>query len=332
MDNDTKKQELDVADFGSTGQKIRRVRERKGVAAPQLAAKCGITKGAMSLYENGLRQVSDEKRKSIADVLGVTDYALKYYNLNDVLDVLYSLFEMEDKGYISPDNISSTDEFLNEAIEQWSEQRNLWIKDQISDNEYHNWKDTFAFYSTSEHDTNLSSNDDPDSLQQNHLKRGRGLMFLSLNSRLVSLSHSLSVSSELQERICNYVNCSVEYLNDRNQIHYIPDESHRNDATKFDEVIFDILNIMDVHADTEYIRTIQIQLSRVVLYHLAQKGILLNAIPTKEISKQKIDFLYDGTKPRFNAFEFGLYYTELAIIREMTGITYQEMFTGLKSE
>lgn len=115
-------------------------------------------------------------------------------------------------------------------------------------------------------------------------------------------------------------------------IRFTPKGAFNRDVLNDKDVLFDILNIMDNHADTEHFRTIQIQLSRVVLYHLAQKGILLSGIQIKEISKQKILFLCDGTKPRFSAFAFGFYYSELAVIRELTGISYQEMFTGIADE
>ena len=78
-------------------------------------------------------------------------------------------------------------------------------------------------------------------------------------------------------------------------------------------------------------RTIQIQLSRIVLYHLAQKGFLTKVLRAKEIPEQKTDYLFEGVKPRFNTMAFGYFYTELAVIRELTGMSYREMFTGIAS-
>ena len=91
-----------VAIWGSTGQKIRKIRERKGIIAPKLAEQCKTTKTAISYYENGLRQVSDDKRKAIADALGVSDHALKDHQLHDEADILFTFFEMEERGYLKP--------------------------------------------------------------------------------------------------------------------------------------------------------------------------------------------------------------------------------------
>ena len=99
-----------------------------------------------------------------------------------------------------------------------------------------------------------------------------------------------------------------------------------------EETLFDILDIMDKHTDSEQYRTIQIQLSRIVLYHLTQKGFLTKVLRAKEIPDQKTDYLFKGVKPRFNTYAFGYFYSELAVIRKLTGKSYQEMFRGSGKE
>ena len=148
-DKKSNKPDLKEEYFGSTGQKIRKIRERKGVTAPQLAANCGITKGAMSLYENGLRQISDEKRKAIADALGISEKALKDYQFRDDLDILFALFEMEERGYIQPQVIGDRIEFLTanpllqSSITVWSEKYQQCENGSLSAEDYADWKDSF---------------------------------------------------------------------------------------------------------------------------------------------------------------------------------------------
>ena len=157
-------------------------------------------------------------------------------------------------------------------------------------------------------------------------------MFQSLESRFLSMNYAKEVSLELQKRICNYVNCSIDYLNDRNCIKFTPEEPKTAESSDDRNTIFDILDIMDKHTDSEQYRTIQIQLSRIVLYHVAQKGHLVKVLRAKELPQQKTDFLFEGVKPLFNANAFGYFYTELSFIRELTGMSYQEMFTGIADD
>ncbi|MBP0974227.1 MAG: helix-turn-helix transcriptional regulator [Oscillospiraceae bacterium] len=149
-DKKSNKKDPEKEYFGSTGQKIRKTRERKGVPAPQLAANCGITKGAMSLYENGLRQVGDEKRKAIADALGVSDYALKDHQLHDSSDILFTLFEMAEMGYLKPVvtedsvGVQIMNPDLHDAILVWNEKYQQKLDGTLSQEEFDEWKDSFS--------------------------------------------------------------------------------------------------------------------------------------------------------------------------------------------
>ena len=54
-----------------------------------------------------------------------------------------------------------------------------------------------------------------------------------------------------------------------------------------------------------------------------QKDFLNNKIP-----EQKTDYLFEGVEPQSNIMKFGFFFTELSIIREITGMSYQVLFTG----
>ena len=139
-----------VAIWGSTGQKIRKIRERKGIIAPKLAEQCKTTKTAISYYENGLRQVSDDKRKAIADALGVSDHALKDHQLHDEVDILFTFFEMEERGYLKPVvteesvGVQIANPLLHDALLLWNEKYQQKLNGTLSQEEYDEWKDSFT--------------------------------------------------------------------------------------------------------------------------------------------------------------------------------------------
>ena len=338
----------------STGDKIKLIRTRKGIAVKDLAAQLKITVAALRHYEDNIRQVNDERLQEIADQLDVNVSALYDRKISTITDIMHTLFEIENTEVIMPDKYPITEdesstpygvraiqETLNIAIEQWSEQRELWYRGEISDDEYKNWKDAFpAPIVDAPAQTESTSSDENAVVPQRETITGKldsqirkhYLLFQSLESRFISMGYAEEVPLELQKRICNYVNCSIEYLNDRDRIKYNPNETDRAENAPDRDVIFDILDIMDKHTDSEQYRTIQIQLSRIVLYHVAQRGFLIKVLRAKELSQQKTDYLFEGVKPRSNMLAFGFFYTELSAIRNLTGMSYQEMFTGKKSE
>ena len=140
---------------GTTGQKIRKIRERKGLTAPELAEQCNTTKTAISYYENGLRQISEEKRKAIADAMGISEKALKDHQFRDDLDILFALFEMEERGYIQPQVMGDRVELLTSApllqsaITIWSEKYQQRENGTLSEDDYADWKDSFFADQTS---------------------------------------------------------------------------------------------------------------------------------------------------------------------------------------
>ena len=144
--------------------------------------------------------------------------------------------------------------------------------------------------------------------------------------------HVSDVKPELLERICSYVNCSEAFLYDRACIEFKPLGNTVTDIVEDRKTLYDILSLMDKATDTEQARTIHIQLSRIVLYHLGQMGISRDDIRMRQMSQSKLDYLYSNKRPKLHTATFGLYFTELSFIREHFDISYQEMFTGIKGE
>lgn len=101
-----------------------------------------------------MRQVSDDKRQAIADALGVSDHALKDHQLHDSADILFTLFEMEDKGYLKPVvtedsvGVQIVNPLLHDAVLAWNEKHQHKLDGTLSQEDYDEWKDTFELEQT----------------------------------------------------------------------------------------------------------------------------------------------------------------------------------------
>ena len=100
----------------------------------------------------------------------------------------------------------------------------------------------------------------------------------------------------MQLKIIPYVNCTVQFLNNDKYIEYSPEAEYDTEHLKDTETIFDILGILDHCADTESYRIVQVQLSRIVLYHLKEKGFDVSADATTV--EEAADEIYNFLKKR----------------------------------
>lgn len=87
--------------------------------------------------------------------------------------------------------------------------------------------------------------------------------------RFNSLKAVVETTDEQKLAIAKYVGCPIWWLVNEQDIKFEPkDTSPESDNS----VLFMILDIMDGCADNDIDKAMQIQLSRVVLYHLNEKG------------------------------------------------------------
>ena len=158
----------------------------------------------------------------------------------------------------------------------------------------------------------------------------------SLPQRWASLRHGDAISDNDISRIAAFTNCTISFLYSDDQKEYVPADKDKA-ANVNDLYILDmILGIMDRCPDTGNLRRVQIQLSHIVRYWLAQKGIgfdELSGSDYKAISKDKLKFLYDKDTHVFDqTFRYGLNFTELDAIRETSGLTFLYLFTGIEGD
>lgn len=79
------------------GDKIRKIREEKGISRQELSKSTGVSVEMIVHYENGHRKPKKEFLEKIADGLGVNVMAISEPELDSSLGCMYALFELEDR-------------------------------------------------------------------------------------------------------------------------------------------------------------------------------------------------------------------------------------------
>ena len=101
-------------------------------------------------YETNYRGPSKERLKEIAELYEVSINAIKKYDFNNPIDVIYSLMWLEEEFpyyeiIIDNDSYEKTDynEIVQNAIREWQQMRVKRENLEISDEEYLDWKLNF---------------------------------------------------------------------------------------------------------------------------------------------------------------------------------------------
>lgn len=155
-----------------------------------------------------------------------------------------------------------------------------------------------------------------------------------LPQRWISL-HACSELTKMQiVEITEFVNASLFFINSEKCVEYVPEHEVYDKKHLLNmEILFTILNVMDGCADTDFYRTLQIQLSRIVLAHLREKGYTQEKLnECKLISTDKLDFLINGNEKNDITLNYGLNFSDLAALYEYTGLSYIYMFTGVEEK
>lgn len=174
-------------------------------------------------------------------------------------------------------------------------------------------------------------------------KRSTFVKLTSLPQRWASLHGGSKIDSQLVTDISRYVNASLFFLSNDNNTSYSPEneeymQSDNNEYWEYRKfcisdigLLHSIFEILDDCADSDYYRILQIQLSRIVLSHLAEKGINKeNLSQYKQLSGYKLEFLCTGIARIDPTYNYGLNFSDLSVIHRNTGLSYLYMFTGVE--
>ena len=141
----------------SQGARLKFVRELRYMSKPTVAEflKLGGEKPTDSIdkYERNAREAKKKRVKALAELFGVSDYAIRRYNFVDPNEVIYyHMWEEE----LSPDSEYVFDQdamkktYYNEdvirGLEECGGMRERRMKGEISDQEYIEWKLNYNLY------------------------------------------------------------------------------------------------------------------------------------------------------------------------------------------
>lgn len=147
----------------------------------------------------------------------------------------------------------------------------------------------------------------------------------SIPQRFNSLRAVLDTSDEQKLAIAKYVGCPIWWLLNEQNIKFEPKET----SSDSDSVLFTILDIMDGCADNDIDKAMQIQLSRVVLYRLAEKGFGKEKLSTfTGVDQKKLHFILTGEVNRDSSLNYGLNFSDLVYLKNVTGLDYPYLFSG----
>ena len=136
----------------------------------------------------------------------------------------------------------------------------------------------------------------------------------------------MRTSDEQKLAIAKYVGCSVGWLMNEHGVKFKPKAmlSDRNSS-----VLFTILDIMDGCPDNDIDKAMQIQLSRIVLYHLSEKDFGTEKLSTlSDIDQNKLHFILTGKENKDSSLNYGFNFSDLVYIKNVTGLDYPYLFSG----
>ena len=140
----------------TTGGKIKAIRKMMGFTQKDLGIEVGFPEASADVriaqYESGKRGVTKDRLEMIAEVLGVSPATMRERNINDQLDLLHTLFEIENDYGLKPDLVLHNDDiepslalvfpddFDFYGFWEWIDMRQAYDFGIINKNDYDHWK------------------------------------------------------------------------------------------------------------------------------------------------------------------------------------------------
>lgn len=149
----------------TSGDKIRKIRELKGLSRKELANWCGMSEFTLRNYELGVSRIPHKQLEILAAKLGVNINALSNPTDNSLLSFAHILFDFEDEYELVPLSIEvdkngeieelyvclKISDEINEDegyssmlayffLSEWNDMRERLTKGEITREEYNEWR------------------------------------------------------------------------------------------------------------------------------------------------------------------------------------------------
>ena len=129
-----------------SGEKLKKLRLMRNLTQKELAIKSGLTDAAIRNYELGNRSPSKEQLQKISEALDCDISALINHEPNSIFEIMHIIFDYEKEMKLRPliDESSSAllshDMNFNDFLVEWDEMRKKHYNDEITDEEFEDWK------------------------------------------------------------------------------------------------------------------------------------------------------------------------------------------------
>ena len=138
----------------TVGEKIRKYRIEAGYTQRELARMSRLSESAIRNYELGNRTPSPEQIEKIAASLKINPFAISDPDFTSYVGTMHALYELEEKyglhayieggvAHLSFKNKGWDSLHMSEEIHNWAEMYEKLRKEEISEEEYLEWKNTY---------------------------------------------------------------------------------------------------------------------------------------------------------------------------------------------
>lgn len=152
---------------------------------------------------------------------------------------------------------------------------------------------------------------------------------LSTSARTFSLRSGTRLSDAELSPIASYVNAEISYLSNDDNPEFTPVAPDR-DSVLDENVLFDVLEIMDNCAVDGAYRSVQVQISRIIISNFAKIGITREDLQDEHLDQKKIDYIYSGKSMGILSQGYGFNFSDLTYLRKKLKVSFSFMFTGIK--
>lgn len=154
--------------------------------------------------------------------------------------------------------------------------------------------------------------------------------------RFVSLISGDPISSEELAEIVNYLDCDVSFMKDTEAVNYVP-LGKRKPGVEFNvNIMHEIFMILDRCADSKLYKSVQIQISRIILHWVLadeDSGWTIEKLYNiKQIDSHKLKYIYTNEADPDSTRNYGLNFTDLTVISRETKYSYQYLLTGVDGD
>ena len=146
--------------------------------------------------------------------------------------------------------------------------------------------------------------------------------------RIVSLRSGGKILDSERNIISKYMKCSLGYLFGYER-EYTPQENDTAIVFSDVEAVTIIYDVLDRCASNEEFKVLQIQISRIIVYNLIQRGIMKDdLVGCKLFETPKLEFLFSEKESADKAAHYGFNFTDVMKIKDEFGLSVDELLTG----